>query len=203
MTTPAETASEIETFLTHLYNQKLITSDTFDFLEPSNEVRTPMFYTLPKLRQEGIPGRPIICGCNSPTEKLSQYLDFYLKPIVCGILSYIKDTTHFLQVVLNQKEIPNNTILVTLDVKSFYANIPHNERIKLCLTAIQNYYQGNTPLPIQHLKQMLIFILQNNHFTFNGKTYLQTHGPSMGTPFAPNCANIFIAEIEKNLFFYS
>ena len=46
---------------------------------------------------------------------------------------------------------------------------------------------------------MLIFILQYNHFTFNGKTYLQIHGTSMGTPFAPNYANIFMAEIEKNI----
>ena len=46
---------------------------------------------------------------------------------------------------------------------------------------------------------MLIFILQNNHFTFNGKTYLQIHGTSMGTPFAPNYANIFMAEIERNI----
>ena len=74
-----------------------------------------------------------------------------------------------------------------------------NKPIQLCLTAIQNYYEGNTPLPIQHLKQMLIFILQNNHFTFNGKTHLQIHGTSMGTPFAPNYANIFMAEIEKNI----
>ena len=195
----AETASEIETFLTHLYNEKLITNDTFDFLEPSNEIRTPVFYTLPKLHKEGIPGLPIISGCNSPTEKLSQYLDFYLKPIVRNIPSYIKDTTHFLQVVLDQKEIPDNTILVTLDVKSLYTNIPDDEGINFCVNAIQNHYQGSTPLPIQHLKQMLIFILQYNHFTFNGKTYLQIHGTSMGTPFAPNYANIFMAEIEKNI----
>ena len=71
--------------------------------------------------------------------------------------------------------------------------------INFCLNAIQNHYQGSTPLPIQHLKQMLIFILQYNHFTFNGKTYLQIHGTSMGTPFAPNYANIFMAEIEKNI----
>ena len=64
----AETASEIATFLTHLYNEKLITRDTLDFLEPNNEVRTPVFYTLPKLHKEGIPGRPIISGCNSPTK---------------------------------------------------------------------------------------------------------------------------------------
>jgi hypothetical protein len=195
----AETAYQIETFLTHLYNGKLITIDTFEFLEPSSNVRTPVFYILPKLHKEGIPGRPIISGCNSPTEKLSQYLDFYLKPIVHNIPSYIKDTTHFLQVVLNQNDIPNNTILVTLDVKALYTNIPHNEGIKSCLTAIQNHYQVNTPLPIEQLKQMIIFILQNNHFTFNGKTYLQIHGTSMGTPFAPNYANIFMAEIEKKI----
>lgn len=195
----AETASQIETFLTHLHNKKLITFETFEFLEPSKNVRTPVFYILPKLHKEGIPGRPIVSGCNSPTEKLSRYLDFYLKPIVHKIPSYIKDTTHFLQVVLDQKDIPNDMILVTLDVKSLYTNIPHNEGINSCLTAIQSHYQGNTPLPIGHLRQMLIFILQNNHFTFNGKTYLQIHGTSMGTPFAPNYANIFMAEIEKKI----
>ena len=158
-----------------------------------------MFYTLPKLHKEGIPGRPIISGCNSPTEKSSQYLDFHLKPIVRNIPPYIKDTTHLLQVVLDQKEIPDNTILVTLDVKSLCTNILHDEGINFCLNAIQNHYQGSTQLPIQHLKQMLIFILQYNHFTFNGKTYLQIHGTSMGTPFAPNYANIFMAEIEKNI----
>ena len=156
-----------------------------------------MFYTLPKLHKEGIPGRPIISGCNSLTEKLSQCLNFYLKPIVSNIPPYIEDTTHFLQVVIDQKEIPDNTILVALDVKSLYTNIPHDEGINLCISAIQNHYQGSTPLPIQHLKQ--IFILQYNHFTFNGKTYLQIHGTSMGTPFAPNYANVFMAEIEKNI----
>ena len=31
----AEIASEIEAFLTHLYNEKYIAIDTFDFLEPN------------------------------------------------------------------------------------------------------------------------------------------------------------------------
>ena len=86
-------------------------------------------------------------------------------------------------------------ILVALDVKSLCTNIPHKVGIK----AVRRRCQGNTQLPIQHLKQMLIFMLQNNHFTFNGGTYLQIHGTIMGTAFAPNYANIFMAEIDKNI----
>ena len=131
---------------------------------------------------------------------LSQYLDFYLKPIVKETPSYIKDTNHFLQTVLSlQEQIKPGNILVTMDIKSLYTNIPQDLGIQHCLEAIQHFYQGKLPLPIQDLQQMFIFILKHNYFEFDKKHYLQIHGTAMGTPFAPNFANIFMHNCESRI----
>ena len=95
--------------------------------------------------------------------------------------------------------MPKNTILATLDVKSLCTNIPHQEGIQHCLEAIENHYKPKTPLPLKHIDHMLKFILENNYFTFDDKFYLQVHGTAMGTPFAPNYANIFMTKIENQI----
>ena len=53
--------------------------------------------------------------------------------------------------------------------------------------------------PTHYLREMLGVILKENSFEFNGKTYLQAHGVTMGTKIAVSFANIFMAEIETNL----
>ena len=125
-------AFEIETFLTFLYTKKLITEQCYEFLQPQHTVRTPVFYLLPKIHKQGTPGRPIISGCNSPTESLSKYLNHYLKPIVETSPSYIKDTTHFLKIIRGLGEMPKNTILATLDVKPGGGGVLHYKFIRGC-----------------------------------------------------------------------
>ena len=90
---------DISTFLSFLKSQLLIDNEIFLFLNPLNNSRTPLFYMLPKIHEEGTTGRPIISGCGSPTANLSIFIDYYLKPIVQTIPSFIKDTTHFLGVL--------------------------------------------------------------------------------------------------------
>ena len=42
-----------------------------------------------------IPGRPVISNCGTPTEKVSQFLDHHLHPIMKQGESYIRDAGHF------------------------------------------------------------------------------------------------------------
>ena len=86
-----------------------------------------------------------------------------------------------------------------MDVKSLYTNIPQDLGIQYCLEAMQNFYQGELPLPLPYLQQIFNFILKNNYFEFNNRFYLQIHGTAMGTPFAPNFANIFMNRCETHL----
>ena len=80
------------------------------------EYRTSEFYMLPKIlkRLDNPPGRPIVSGNGCPTEHISQFVDHFLKPIVQDLRSYIKDTTHFLSILRDAGDFPDDKLLVTL-----------------------------------------------------------------------------------------
>ncbi len=123
---------------------------------------------VPKIHKPNSPGQPIISGCQSPARALSQYLDLYLKPIFKEIPSYIKDTNHFLEIIFTLgQEVNSRDYLVSLDVKSLYTNIPQDEGIEYCLTALQEYYHEQLPIPIRYLKQIFNFVLKQNFFEFD------------------------------------
>ena len=54
-------------------------------------------YLLPKIHEsfENVPGRPMISNCGTPTEKVSEFLDHHLKPVMQSGTSYIKDSGIF------------------------------------------------------------------------------------------------------------
>ena len=139
----SDLALGISSFISFLYHKEYIDYKTFRFLDPKATTRGPIFYLLPKIHKPGTPGRPIISGCNSPTSNLSTYIDFYLKPIVKQLPSYMQDTKHFLRT------------LRTFDVKSLYTNIPHYEGITFCSTALQTFYGQSLPLPLKYMLQFI------------------------------------------------
>ena len=59
-----------------------------------------------------------------PTEKASEFLDFYLKRVMQNGASYIKDSNDFMNKI-NIIVIPNEALLVTADVVGVYPSIPH------------------------------------------------------------------------------
>ena len=49
--------------------------------------KTAKFYYLPKIHNpplpnRTIPGRPIVSSCGAPTERISEYVDHHLQPLV-------------------------------------------------------------------------------------------------------------------------
>ena len=69
--------------------------DKFRGLIP-NDPKPGTFYTLPKLHKPNIPGRPIMSGIGTLTEKISGLVETILNPIVRNTDCYIQDTTDFL-----------------------------------------------------------------------------------------------------------
>ena len=94
--------------------------------------------------------------------------------------------------------LPPNTILATIDVKSLYTNIPHDEGINAVLEALDTIHGRMWPLR-KVIHQFLEYILKENYFTFMDKLYLQKHGTAMGTKMAPSFANIFMGALEQTL----
>ena len=89
--------------------------------------------------------------------------------------------------------LPKNTILVTMDVRSLYTNIPNKEGIQ----AIQSFLSNSDKSYLKPvISAFLGLILTLNNFTFNGTNYLQVNGVSMGTKCAPSYANLFMGQFE-------
>ena len=153
------------------------------------------FYFLPKIHKTGNPGRPIISGNGTATEKISKFVDLLIQPLVPSLPSYVQDTTDFIRKIGEIKNLPQDTILATLDVSSLYTNIPNQEGISAC-TAAFSPIRGKTPTK-KDLGELMHLILTNNNLIFGDHHYLQIHGTAMGTKMAPSFANLFMGNFEQ------
>ena len=123
-----------------ILNSACLNEKVKEDLIPSNEARMPVFYILPKTHKPhqpdlplGYPGRPIVSGCGSLTENISSYIDSILKPHVEKLPSYIQDTTDFIKKIQTVGTLPENALLVTMDVSSLYSNIHHEDGLEACI----------------------------------------------------------------------
>ena len=191
-------ANKVKNLIQVMYNNGHLDKDAFKYLTPKHP-KIARFYHQPKIHKPTIPvpGRPIVSSCGSPTERISEYVDYHLQPLVAKTPSYLKDTTDFLQKLSTLTDLPPGCILVTLDVSSLYTNIPHDEGMAACKKALQT--RPSPAPPTQYLTQMIEQILTMNSFSFNNECYLQTQGTAMGTRMAPSYANLFMAELEDKL----
>ena len=191
----AEHEKAVAKTLYKIHEAGYIDDKALEYLLPDRS-KPGRFYLLPKIHKEGHPGRPIISANDHPTEKISEFIDFHLRPLVQKLPSYIQDTTDYINKT-PKHNLPENTLLATLDVVSLYTNIPHEEGIEACREAWDS--RENPTIPTSYLVELLTHVLKLNNFEFNGEHYLQVNGTAMGTRMAPSYANIFMGKLEKNL----
>ena len=53
-----------------------------------------------------IPGRPVISNCGTLTEKVHEFLDSHLQPIMWKGLSYVKDSSDFISKIKRIDSVP-------------------------------------------------------------------------------------------------
>ena len=150
---------------------------------------------LPKIHKPGNPRRPIVNSIGSITEKISVFVDSHLRQYTPRILSYIKDTAHFINIMKNIQLDPED-LFVTIDVGSLYTNIPHNEGIAAINRMMEE--TGTDTLLRMFISNLAYQVLTKYFFNFNGQLYEQTQGTAMGTRMAPNYAIIFMHYLETN-----
>ena len=184
----------INNSLDKLCANNLIDKKTRDVLKPTN-TRNARFYLLPKIHKVNNPGRPVISSVNCNTSKISKYVDHYIQPLATNVRSYIRDTTDLLNKMKNIGKIPANAILVTMDVKSLYSNIRHEDGLSALRNSLNNRTIKSPDTTV--LITLMDHILNLNSFSFNDKFYLQTKGCAMGTIAAPSYAIIYMGEFEE------
>lgn len=92
----ANITKEVKDAVQSMFSRETIDKNTKDHLI-LNQPYTAKFYLLPKIHKKNHPGRPIVSLSNTPTERISQFVDHHLKPLVSTLPSYVRDTTDFLK----------------------------------------------------------------------------------------------------------
>ena len=191
--------AQITSVVTEMFNNKEISKKCKEYLL-NYEIKPARFYTLPKIHK-GIyppPGRPIISGNGCPTERISQFVDHFLKNIFCKGKSFIKDTSDSLRMLNDLGKVPKGLFLVTLDVVSLYPNIPIADSISACAAGLESFRPNGTEPRNSSILRLLRLVMLSNHFTFCGKHYLQISGTATGTKAAPNVAITFMNKFEDD-----
>ena len=89
------------------------------------------------------------------------------------------------------EKIPDNSILVTMDVRSLYTIIPNKERIEAVETTLKRKNIGTRIT-------FLLLVLTLNNVVFNCQLYLQIKKCwAVGTKSAKSYASIFRGMFEK------
>ena len=102
--------------------------------------------------------------------------------------SYIRDTCDFLRHIQNMEgRLPENAVLVTIDVTGLYTHIPRDEGIKATREA-----RGT-----DFIIKLLELLTKWNIFEFNGKYFQQLERTAMGKTHAPDYADIFMATMDQ------
>ena len=92
-------------------------------------------------------------------------------------------------------EITCDALLFSVDVESLYTNIDNNSGIE----AVKQAFLRNPDFdrPDVDILELLKISSVHDDFLFASNWYLQIFGTAMGKRFAPNYANLFMAEWEK------
>ena len=95
-----------------------------------------------------------------------------------------------------------NAWLVTMDGKSLYTCIPHQNGITACKEALSITENANPEQPpVEILIQPLETVLNNNIFEFSGKVYKQLQGSAMGTRVSPAYTKLFVGKLEEKIWY--
>ena len=190
-----EVHKKVTNIAQYMRDLKYITERQYRIIIPKN-TEPSKFYTIPKVHKQGMPGRPIASGTNCPIEAIAAYVDNQIRPYVHRIPSYIKDSTHFLNII-KDTQLDEQDLLVTIDVSALYTSIPHADGIKHLTESLQEFNHSEPPLTI--ILQLTRIILTSNIVSFKGELYKQVHGTAMGTRMAPSYACLFMYILEKNM----
>ncbi|XP_061190017.1 uncharacterized protein LOC133197844 [Saccostrea echinata] len=183
------------------------------------ENKSSNFYGLPKIHkskeiQDGLEGknalyiklprptdlklRPIVAGPACPTHRISNLLDILLKPLCQLVPSYVRDDMDFLGHIPDTVEI--NTEMVSFDVTSLYTNIPHTLGLEAIAFWIDKYRSEiNERFSKDFILEGLKIVLENNHFVFDSRNFLQIKETAMGTKVAPTYATLVLGFLEEKL----
>ena len=185
----------IRKVLGDLVKSGAMTQECYDKIAPSGtqpsvlyglgKIHKPTVNNIPKLR-------PILSAINTPTYKLSQYLNKLMKPFTTNQYT-AKDSFAFAEDIRKQDA---SLAMASLDVDALFTNIPLNETIDICCQLLFKDTDRVDGLSRTEFRELLTIATTESFILFDGRYFQQTDGVAMGSPLGPTLANIFLGYNE-------
>lgn len=179
----------------HLETCLLITDSEGKKLRKYNSI-PPKIYGLVKVHKVGYPLRPVVSCCNAPTYNISKFLCAMLGKIR-PLFSYsIKNSVDLISRIGTIPDIPEGYVLISVDVKSLFTNIPQDLVIRL-LHENWPVFKNFIDIPLDIIVTIVNFVFKNSYFQYNRKFYAQVRGSAMGNPASPILAELIMNNLIK------
>jgi len=179
--------------LKNWYKKEYISKKEYFSLH-SSDCSLPKAYGLPKIHKTNTPFRIIVSSINTALYSLAAYLQNLISDSLENANSYVNNSFDLYNTVQN-KQIGESDVLISLDATSLFTNIPLDLAIK-SVSSRWTYIQHNTKVPKNEFISAIEFILSSTFFTFNNVIYQQTFGTPMGSPLSPIIADIVMQDLE-------
>ena len=205
-----ETADMLQELVGEMYRAKQIDLALAEYLDPydSQQLRTPVFFMLPKIHKRISPHvntkcicRPVTSGCGTPLEKASELIDFYLLPEVRKQPSFLKDTGDTIRKI-ESTVLPQDVILASLDIVSMFTSISQEEAFSVAMETLAsvNPFDYDPMMPdLKYMGELLRIVLYRNSFEFNNEFFAQISGVPMGQRSSPSICNLVVHILEKKI----
>jgi hypothetical protein len=193
--------------------QRGLDDDYIRQIRVPDSVSLPVMYVLIKTHKnspesfrtniplEQVKVRPIISCVDSPTERLSWLVTTILKPLLKEIPSHLSNLFEHLDTL---RAIPKEQLagrkIFSADISALYTNV----NVQGCIDdVIELATEHRDKLDLMGLNltdvhEILLHILTNSFFVYNGSLWIQKDGLFMGLRPGPFCAVIRVYKFEKN-----
>ena len=134
------------------------------------------------------PFRPILSAIGTPSYKLAKLLVPKLSRVTSNEFT-LKDSFAFAEEIVHED---SKLFMGTLDVDSFFTNIPLEETINICTNLLYNNEDVIEGINKSEFKNLLSLAIQESYLIFNYVLYKQNDGVAIGSPLGPTMANVFL-----------
>lgn len=171
-------------YVERLRSLKLIDGKQANQLKSRTAV-CPKIYGQPKAHKPGLPLRPVVPCMTAPTYELSKFVANIIQTSFTSKYN-IKSSFEFCAYI-NTVALPENYVLISLDVVSLFTCIP----TQLIKKAIYHWWHMiDTNISLDLFDPIAMFCIECSYFQYKDNYYQQIQGTAMGNPLSPAAADL-------------